>query len=109
MSVARTQNVSEATAQKIDSEIRRLVESGYTEATRILTERKDDLEALAQGLLEYETLSGDEIHDLLKGKPPVRDSGDGSSGGRPSAAVPSTGKGRPRQEPDAGMEPQPLA
>jgi len=109
MSVARTQNVSEATAQKIDSEIRRLVESGYAEATKILTDRKDDLEALAQGLLEYETLSGDEIHDLLKGKPPVRDSGDGSSGGRPSAAVPSAGKGRPRQEPDAGMEPQPSA
>ena len=109
MSVARTQNVSEATAQKIDSEIRRLVESGYSEATKILTDRKDDLEALAQGLLEYETLSGDEIHDLLKGKPPVRDSGDGSSGGRPSAAVPSAGKGRPRQEPDAGLEPQPSA
>jgi cell division protease FtsH len=108
MSVARTQNVSEATAQKIDSEIRRLVEAGYSEATQILTDRKDDLEALAQGLLEYETLSGDEIHDLLKGKPPVRDSGDGSSG-RTSAAVPSSGKGRPRQEPDAGMEPQPLA
>ena len=108
MSVARTQNVSEATAQKIDSEIRRLVEAGYSEATQILTDRKDDLEALAQGLLEYETLSGDEIHDLLKGKPPVRDNGDGSAG-RPSAAVPSTGKGRPRQEPDAGMEPQPLA
>ena len=108
MSVARTQIVSEATAQKIDSEIRRLVEAGYSEATQILTDRKDDLEALAQGLLEYETLSGDEIHDLLKGKPPVRDSGDGSSG-RTSAAVPSSGKGRPRQEPDAGMEPQPLA
>lgn len=108
MSVARTQNVSEATAQKIDSEIRRLVEAGYSEATQILTDRKDDLEALAQGLLEYETLSGDEIHDLLKGKPPVRDNGDGSTG-RPSAAVPSSGKGRPRQEPDAGMEPQPLA
>ncbi len=108
MSVARTQNVSEATAQKIDSEIRRLVEAGYSEATQILTDRKDDLEALAQGLLEYETLSGEEIHDLLKGKPPVRDNGDGSAG-RPSAAVPSSGKGRPRQEPDAGMEPQPLA
>jgi cell division protease FtsH len=108
MSVARTQNVSEATAQKIDSEIRRLVEAGYAEATQILTDRKDDLESLAQGLLEFETLSGDEIRDLLKGKPPVRDSGDGSSG-RTSAAVPSSGKGRPRQEPDTGMEPQPLA
>ena len=73
MSVARTQNVSEATAQKIDSEIRRLVEAGYKEAQRILTDRAADLETLAQGLLEYETLSGDEIADLLKGRPPVRD------------------------------------
>ena len=109
MSVARTQNVSEATAQKIDSEIRRLVETGYSEATRILTDRKDDLEALAQGLLEYETLSGDEIRDLLDGKPPVRESGEGQGGGRASAAVPSAGKGRPRPEPDSGLEPQPSA
>ena len=62
MSVARQQNVSEATAQKIDSEVRRLVEEGLNEARRILTEKQADLETLAQGLLEYETLSGDEIH-----------------------------------------------
>jgi cell division protease FtsH len=108
MSVARTQNVSEATAQKIDSEIRRLVESGYAEATQILTDRKDDLEALAQGLLEYETLSGDEIRDLLAGKPPSRDTGEGGAS-KPSSAVPSAGKGRPRPEPDSGLEPQPSA
>ena len=108
MSVARTQNVSEATSQKIDSEIRRLVETGYAEATRILTERKNDLEALAQGLLEYETLSGDEIRDLLDGKPPVRENGDGGAS-KSSSAVPSAGKGRPRPEPDTGLEPQPSA
>src|SRR4051812_13173220 len=76
MSVARQQNVSEATAQKIDSEVRRLVESGLLDARKILTDKKDDLEALARGLLEYETLSGDEIRDLLGGKPPVRDAGE---------------------------------
>ena len=76
MSVGRQQNVSEATAQKIDAEIRRLVESGLIEARRILTEKRDDLEVLAKGLLEYETLTGDEIRDLLNGKPPVRDTGD---------------------------------
>ncbi|BAR58257.1 metalloprotease [Bradyrhizobium diazoefficiens] len=74
MSVSRTQNASEATVQKIDSEIRRLVEEGYKEATRILTEKHGDLEALAKGLLEFETLSGDEIVDLLKGKKPNRES-----------------------------------
>jgi cell division protease FtsH len=108
MSVSRQQNVSEATAQKIDGEIRRLVEAGYAEATRILTSRKDDLEALAQGLLEYETLSGDEIKGLLAGTPPVRDSGD-EPPTRGAPVVPSAGKGRPRAGPDAGLEPQPQA
>src|SRR5829696_7054624 len=64
--VARQQNISEATAQKIDAEIRRLVSAGYEDAKRILTEKRGDLEILAKGLLEYETLSGDEIKDLLK-------------------------------------------
>ena len=108
MSVARTQNVSEATAQKIDGEIRRLVEDGYKEAMRILTTKAADLETLAQGLLEYETLSGDEIRELLAGNPPVRDTGD-QPPTRPTAAVPSAGKGRSRKEPDSGLEPQPLS
>jgi hypothetical protein len=72
MSVSRTQNASEATVQKIDSEIRRLVEEGYEQATKILTEKRADLGALANGLLESETLTGEEIKELLQGKPPVR-------------------------------------
>ena len=71
-SVSRTQNVSEATAQKIDSEIHRIIEESYERARRILTERLADLNVLARGLLEYETLTGDEITALLKGIPPVR-------------------------------------
>ncbi|HWW48816.1 MAG TPA: ATP-dependent zinc metalloprotease FtsH [Xanthobacteraceae bacterium] len=106
MSVSRTQNVSESTAQKIDSEIRRLVEEGYQEATRILTEKREDLETLAKGLLEFETLSGDEITDLLDGKRPNRESVLEPTGPRTSA-VPTAGKGRPR--PDSGLEPQPQA
>ena len=58
MSMGRQQNVSEATAQTIDAEVRRLVEDGLIDARRILTEKEADLEALAKGLLEYETLSG---------------------------------------------------
>src|SRR5262249_42183110 len=73
-SVARQQNISEATAQKIDAEIRKLVEAGYSEASRILTEKRDDLETLARGLLEFETLTGDEIKDLLAGRRPSRES-----------------------------------
>src|SRR4030095_16526935 len=73
-SVARTQNIWEETSRKIDAEIRRLVEAGYAEAQRILEEKRADLETLAKGLLEFETLSGDEIKDLLAGKRPVRES-----------------------------------
>jgi cell division protease FtsH len=73
-SVARQQNISEATVQKIDAEIRRLVEEGYQEAQQILTDKRADLETLAKGLLEFETLSGDEIKDLIMGKRPTRES-----------------------------------
>jgi len=107
-SVSRQQNVSEETARKIDAEIRRLVEEGLDEARRILTEQRADLEKLAQGLLEYETLSGDEIRGLLAGKPPVRDSGDESPSAK-SSAVPVT-KGRPKAgDQPGGLEPQPQA
>jgi cell division protease FtsH len=71
-SVARQQNVSEATAQKIDSEIRLIVDQCYDRARQILTDKREDLNTLAKGLLEYETLTGDEITALLKGIPPVR-------------------------------------
>ncbi|MGL5168433.1 MAG: ATP-dependent zinc metalloprotease FtsH [Afipia sp.] len=106
MSVSRTQNASEATVQKIDSEIRRFVEEGYNEATRILTEKRADLETLAKGLLEFETLSGDEITDLLGGKKPNRESVLEPTGPRTSAVPPA---GKPRPRPDAGLEPQPQA
>ena len=89
-SVARSQNVSEETARIIDGEIKRLVTAGWDEARRILTEKKADHEKLAQALLEYETLSGEEIAALLKeGKLPDREeTGDVTVG--PSLAVPVT-------------------
>ncbi len=109
MQVNRQQNVSESTAQTIDAEVRRLVEQGLKDARRILEEKREDLEALAHGLLEYETLSGDEIRNLLAGKPPVRDTGDAPPTtpvrGSP---VPNAGRGRPREN-DGGLEPQPQA
>jgi cell division protease FtsH len=107
MSMGRQQNVSEATAQTIDKEVRRLVEQGLADARRILHEKQADLEALARGLLEYETLSGEEIRDLLDGKPPVRDVGEPVTPVRGSP-VPSAGRGRPRES-DGGLEPQPQA
>ncbi|KAA6205384.1 MAG: ATP-dependent metallopeptidase FtsH/Yme1/Tma family protein [Candidatus Tokpelaia sp.] len=71
-SVARQQNVSEETAKLIDAEVRRLIDAAHDDARRILTEKKADWTALAEGLLEYETLTGDEIKDIIAGKPPVR-------------------------------------
>lgn len=59
---------SEETAKLIDSETKRIIEEALIRAKKILTEKKDDLEKLARSLLEYETLSGDEIKDLLAGK-----------------------------------------
>jgi cell division protease FtsH len=106
-SVSRTQTMSEQTTQKIDIEIRRLVEEGYKDAERILTEKRGDLELLAKGLLEFETLTGDEIKDLLDGKPPVRDGVSEPVAPRGSA-VPPAGKGRPRPE-TGGLEPAPSA
>ena len=108
MSVSRTQNASEATVQKIDSEIKRLVEEGYKEATRILSEKSADLETLAKGLLEFETLSGDEIKDLLAGKRPTRESVIEPATPRGST-VPPAGKPRPRPPEPGGLEPQPQA
>ena len=64
-SVARTQSVSEAVAQKIDKEIRKLVDEGYNKAKEILTTKVDDLHKIAKALLVYETLTGEEIDNLI--------------------------------------------
>ncbi|MEM0898541.1 MAG: ATP-dependent zinc metalloprotease FtsH [Pseudomonadota bacterium] len=113
-SVAQSKNVSEETAQIIDDEVRRLIDDAYTEAHRILTDFNDDWIAIAEGLLEYETLSGDEIRGMLEGKPPSRDLGDDTPPSRGSA-VPTAGVKRRKKsasknkggEADPGMEPQP--
>jgi cell division protease FtsH len=106
-SVSRQQSISEATVQKIDAEIRRLVEAGYSEAQQILTDKRGDLETLAKGLLEFETLSGDEIKDLLMGKRPSRESVIEPTTPR-STTVPTAGAGRNRPRPEPGpLEPQP--
>jgi cell division protease FtsH len=64
-SVARTQNMSEETSKKVDSEIRKIVDKGYERARTVLTEKIEDLHKLAKALLTYETLSGEEIKNLI--------------------------------------------
>ena len=65
-SVQKHQNVSEETAKVIDSEIRGIVDTCYENARKILKDKINDLHAIAKGLIEYETLSGDEIIELLR-------------------------------------------
>jgi cell division protease FtsH len=89
-SVSRTQNISEETARTIDSEVKLLVQGGYMEAKRILNERLEDLHTLAKALLEYETLTGDEITNALKGIAPVRDDLEDNRPTGPSVSVPLT-------------------
>ncbi|NNE21251.1 MAG: ATP-dependent metallopeptidase FtsH/Yme1/Tma family protein [Rhizobiales bacterium] len=108
-SVARQQNVSEETAQIIDAEIRRLVDEGYETAKKILKKKSKDLEALAQGLLEFETLSGDEIKELLLGNPPKRSDDDDSGSQKAKSTVPVTKAPKKGDEGGGEMEPQPQA
>jgi cell division protease FtsH len=93
--VSRTQNVSEETANIIDAEVKRLVNDGYEEAKRILTEKLADLHMLAKALLEYETLSGDEIVGALKGIAPNREDADAKRPVGPAVAVPISPKPEP--------------
>ncbi|MBM3599109.1 MAG: ATP-dependent metallopeptidase FtsH/Yme1/Tma family protein [Alphaproteobacteria bacterium] len=106
-SVTQRKNVSDATARVIDEEIRNLVENGERRAREILSAKIDDLHTLAKGLLEHETLGGDEVKALLKGEPIIRDSGDDNapkpSGGRRSSVPTTDGGGRT----GSGLEPEP--
>src|SRR6056297_959709 len=105
--------VSPDTQRHIDGEVRKIVDEGYERAKAILTERREDLERLAQGLLEYETLTGDDIAKVLRGEPLDRSGDEGDAptdGGQPSrpgvASIPKAGK-RPRGDEGGGLEPQP--
>jgi cell division protease FtsH len=106
-SVTQTKNVSDATARIIDEEVRRIVDTAYVDANTILKENANELEVVAQGLLEFETLSGDEIKALLNGETIVRNSGGDETpkeGGGRRTSVPTGGSSG---KPPSGMEPDP--
>ncbi|MEM8632728.1 MAG: AAA family ATPase, partial [Pseudomonadota bacterium] len=100
---------SPETQEKIDAEVRSIVDEGYETAKRILMEKDDDLHRLAQGLLEYETLTGSEITKVISGDPLNRgddDDGTPEAGDKPSlTAIPKTKPKPPKADP--GMEPEP--
>ncbi len=106
MNMGRQSNVSEATAQIIDAEVKRLIDQGYDDATQILTEHRDAFIRLAEALLEFETLTGDECKQIMRGENINRKLDDDSGNSAAGSAVPST-RQRPRNEPSGGLEPQP--
>ena len=92
-SVTKQQNMSEDTAKKIDAEVKKIVDKGYERAKKVLTDKIDDLHKIAKALLIYETLSGDEIRDLiLKNIKPTRSFKDEKEDdGKASSALGSLG------------------
>ena len=104
-SVTRSQTISSETAKMIDNEIRRIIEEAEATAREVLNEHLEDLHKVAKGLLEYETLSGDEVQMLLRDEEIDRSeptSTQGPSGRRSS--VPSSGKAT---KGPGGLEPEP--
>ncbi len=96
-SMNRQRQMSDETARAIDKEIRKIVEGSYERAKTLLEENRGELETLAQALLEYETLSGDEIKAILAG-------GSIDRGGSVGASIPATGASVPK----AGRKSKPL-
>jgi cell division protease FtsH len=97
-SITTHKNVSEATMQKVDAEIRRIIDQQYALARRLIEENRDKVEAMAQALLEWETLDADQINDIMAGKPPrapkratppAGTPADNSPGAAPNAAAPA--------------------
>jgi cell division protease FtsH len=89
-SVTQHKNVSEATMQKVDAEIRRIVDQQYALARKLLEENRDKVEAMAHALLEWETIDSEQIDDIMAGKPP-RQPKPSQSASRPSAPSDSPG------------------
>jgi cell division protease FtsH len=92
-SITTHKNVSEATMQKVDSEIRRIIDQQYALARQLLESNRDKVEAMAKALLELETIDADQIGDIMSGKPPRPPK---PSGSQTAAKPPASG--------DAGAE-----
>ena len=102
-------SVSAHTKELIEEEVKRLIDEAYATAHEILMKQKDEWERLAQGLLEYETLTGDDIRKVIRGEPldSGDDEGDKPDEGSAVAAVTAVPKTKPKSPPSGGMEPEP--
>jgi cell division protease FtsH len=107
-SVTQHKTVSDATAKIIDEEIRRLIDMAEDAARNIITKHRDELNIIGEALLEYETLTGDEVKSLLKGESIVRtDDGDESMDAGRKSSIPTSGSKVKKPIGDLGPEPQP--
>jgi len=106
-SVTQSKNVSEATAREIDGEIKDIIDRAYNKARRLLTENVEELHRLARGLLEHETLSGDEIRTVLRGEPVIRKVVDEPAPESRRASVPTAGRPVTPTPPAGGPAPAP--
>ncbi|WP_323779896.1 ATP-dependent zinc metalloprotease FtsH [Leisingera sp.] len=103
-------SVSAHTKEMIEEEVKRFIKEGYDRAFQILSDHQEEWERLAQGLLEYETLTGEEIKRVMNGEPPQ--AGDDEDGGEDpgNASVTAIPKAKPKKTPpEGGMEPEPTA
>ncbi len=103
-------SVSANTKELIEDEVKRFIAEAYDKAFEILTDKTAEWERLAQGLLEYETLTGDEIKRVMKGDPPQAGADDdGSDAPGAGASITAIPKTKPRIKPvdDSGLEPEP--
>ncbi|MDH2239151.1 ATP-dependent zinc metalloprotease FtsH [Pigmentiphaga sp. GD03639] len=89
-SITKTTQVSEATMQKVDGEIRRIIDEQYAVARKILEDNRDKVESMTRALLEWETIDADQINDIIDGRPP-RPPKASDSAGAPPNTPPSTG------------------
>ena len=104
-------SVSAHTKEMIEDEVKTLIQDAYERAYQILTERKEDWERLAQGLLEYETLTGEEIKRVMKGEPPHAGDSAETDSGDDTPSVTAIPKTKPKTKPagEGGLEPEPSA
>ena len=107
-SVTQQKNISEATAEVIDSEVRRLVDDADAHAREVITTHLDQLHAIAKALLDYETLTGDELKAVMRGESIDRsDKDDAAADAGAASAVPSTEDAQTARTSPGGFEPEP--
>jgi cell division protease FtsH len=87
-SVTKTTNISEETMRKVDAEVRRIIDEQYTIARKLIEDNRDKMHAMASALLEWETIDGEQIDDIMNGKPPRPPKDWTPSASKPSGANP---------------------